>query len=400
MVGAAAACKVYPDSLLDADPVAEQDAGTGIVEGLEAGTGIGWWSGKAENGCVTAGQPSDDMRPAASDAPTIEPIYFGITRLLLGSQTQAGELNKDAWQEYGFDLDGICSLSPTCSDETEAVSCKGASSAVAYDGNYCRDNTFGRFEYFVTTIPEIGKKYELNDDIFNCGLCVGQYNILIKLSGYNGEANDDSVRIDLYASPGLEEQLPFDCKSDNQSTKLCWLDAAPWLIDEDSMDAPVEGPELADAKLFDGAAFVRDHYLFAHFPEQAMLRFPDQNAQFHPFPLRITKGIVTARVEKAADGTWALADGTIAGRVKGEDIVTGFREIGFCETDMRYGIMTGYVKANLDIMSSGEVAPDQSCDAISMGVGFTAQQATAGKLVKVPPLVECPAGAAGAGGSG
>ena len=46
-------------------------------------------------------------------------------------------------------------------------------------------------------VPEVSNKYGLSHEKLNCDLCVGHYNFLLRISGYNGKANDDRVRIDL-----------------------------------------------------------------------------------------------------------------------------------------------------------------------------------------------------------
>jgi hypothetical protein len=397
----APACKVYPDSLLDPLP----GGGSGSpAASSSGGTGLGFWSGPNQDGCLSASYPTSDQRPAPGDTTEIPPIYLAISRLWLGSQNLSGQLDKNAWQDFGFDLDHTCTLSPTCNPDADPVSCQRKISSVPPDGNNCRDNNFGRFEYFVVGVPEIGKKYGLNDDTFNCGLCFGKYNILIRLSGYNGQPNDDQVRVDLYDSPGLEMPLNFACDS-TATAQLCWLPDSPFLINRASMASPQDGPALSDAVLNDAQAYVRDGYVVVQLPERATLNFPGKSDGHRTYPLTLTRGLVTAKVNKSADGTWQLSDGVIAGRVKGDDVIQGFRRLGFCESDPFYGTMTSYVAANLDIYSDPAASSDVDCDSISMAVAFTAGQATPGKLADVDPLVDCPSdtvggsgGAAGAGG--
>ena len=74
-----------------------------------------------------------------------------------------------------------------------------------------------------------------------------------------------------------------------------------------------------------------------------------------------------------------------------------FRLIGFSENDFKYANMTEFVRTNLDIRADGTSDPAANCDAISLGLGFTARQVEPGKAVKVDDPVEC-AGDAGADG--
>lgn len=359
------------------------------------GTGIGWWSAPVGT-CFSAGTPKPSDRPAAASAVNIPPITLALRTMRIGSQDAANNFNLLAWQDLGLDLDGVCTSSPTCPADEPIGSCKPTSAAAATDGNYCRDNTFGKLEVNAANIPEVGGKYGLNDEAFNCALCTGAYNFLIKVSGYNGSPNDDQVRIDFYPSPGLEgTPLPWDCNATTWRNSPCFTADQPWLIRDTAVTTPQGGPDLPDATLADPNAYIRDGYLVANLPKDALFWFPSIKGRkadiATPFPLRFAQGIVTGHLKKAPDGTWSVEDGTIAGRTRGTDVLEGFRLIGFCESDPNYGLMTTFLHTNLDILASGQNDPNITCDAISVGIAYSATQAVAGKLIHVDDLVECPA---------
>lgn len=388
-----ATCKVYPDSLLD------PPASSGPQ--IEPSTGVGVWSGTGDGDCFSARQPTEDLRPGPSDEPEIDPFFLGLDQLFLGGQRLDGTKDKDAWQDFGFDLDNTCTASQTCDTERTASSCKRTQAGLVPDGNYCRDNNFGKLQNIVSGSEDVGGRYGLNDGAFNCGLCYGKYNILIRITGYNGAANDDQVRIDLYRSPGLEEDLPLTSCGGDPATRLCWWVAnGPWTIDRNGTSNP-SSATLAESQIADAQAFVRDGYLIAHFPPKALLWFPGKYLTTTTFPLLLSSGIVSARLHRADDGTFRLSDGVIGGRVTQEDVLQSFRWVGLCEGDPLLPIAQSSVKANLDITADPSADPETPCDSISLGIVFTARQANAGKLVDVPPLVECPppVGTGGAGGS-
>jgi len=395
LLALASTCKVYPDSLLDPRP-----GDTPIADGS---TGVGFWSGTGDNGCFSAKSPTEDLRPAATDASDIEPFFLGIDQLWLGGQRLDGTIDKDAWRDFGFDLDDKCTASATCDVEHTDSSCKRVTAGQAPDGNNCRDNNFGKLQNIVSGSSDVGGRLGLNDGTFNCGLCYGRYNILIRISGYNGTANDDDIRIDLYRSPGVETELPLTSCDGDPAARLCWwLAASTWTIDRASTVNHQATSGLPEAEIADPHAFVRDGYLVARFPEKALIWFPGTYQKNTTFPLQLTRGIVTARLARSEDSTWRMTDGVIGGRVTGEDVIWGFRRVGLCESDPLYGVAQSAIKANLDITAAPDAAPDAPCDSISLGVIFAARQATVGKLTDGPQLVECPpvGGAAGAGGSG
>ena len=264
-----------------------------------------------------------------------------------------------------------------------------SSAQVARDGQFCRDNTFGRLEYTAQLVPELAKKYGLNDDAFNCALCTGQYNFLLKITGYNGLPDDDQVRVDLYPSPGLEKPLPWNCALPDWKTHPCFTPDLPWTLRADSVLGSTSGVDVGPSKLFDDSAYVREGYLVVRLPEDTLFWFPGTKALAVAYPLALQKGIVTGRIVKGPDGVYRIEDGIIAGRAKKDDMLRGFRLIGFCEDDANFPLMEQFISSNLDTLSDGTTDPARPCDSMSVGLAFTGLQAKPGKLEAVQPLVEC-----------
>jgi len=376
-----AVCNIYTADLVTSTP------------GPAAGQGVGWWSGVGASGCYSAKMPAAAGRPTGHDTAELPPIYLAIRDLRLGSRAPDGGADPNAWQSLGFDLDSTCTSSPTCPMDDPVVSCKPTGAAVPTDGNYCRDNMFGKLEGYAANIPEIGGKYGLSDDAFNCALCRGDYNFLIRISHYNGKESDDQVRVDLYPSPGLEAPLPWSCTDGTWRNHPCFTSDAPWLVRDIGLTAKQGGPALPDAVIADANGYVRQGTLVLQLPPGSVFWFPGKRAAATAFPLTFSQSIVTGQLHKAADGTWSVDDGVIAGRSRKEDLIAAFRLIGFCETDTNYSVMTNFLSTGLDVLADGGNAPGVACDALSVGVGFTAIQAVAGKVAHVEPLVECQPGA-------
>ncbi len=376
-----------------------------LVPEIEAGSGIGWWSGGIDAGgqsCFSAKAPTPSERPAPGDTSEIPPIYLAVGTMRLGSQDPNFQPDAGAWQDLGMNLDNVCTNSPTCGQDNPTVSCKPTVAAISYDGNYCRDNTFGKLEVQASSIPEVGGKYGLNDDAFNCALCTGAYNFLIKVSSYNGGANDDSVRVDLYPSPGLVNVLPWSCSDPSWRVHPCFTADMPWYVRDTAVTQPTGGPSLPDAVLSDPNAYVRDGYIVAQLPTDTLFWFPTipgrKTDVATAFPIKFVQSLVAGQIKKAEDGTWSIVDGTIAGRSRESDVVQGFRLIGFCDSDPNYTLMQGFLHGSLDILANGQVDPNTTCDAISVGIAFSARQATPGPLIHVDNLVECAGSDAGADG--
>lgn len=375
-----AQCSVYDTSLL-----------APATPGVTPKGGVGWWSGPGDRGCFSARAPRPEDRPAAgpSSAKVIPPIYLAVQSTRLGSLSETGQLDNNAWQDIGFDIDGVCTGVESCQGEDSPPSCKPTVPQISLDGHDCRDNTFGRLEYAAALVPELSKTYGLSDDAFNCALCVGDYNYLFRVSSYNGEPNDDRVRVDLYPSTGLDKPLPWDCRDPTWKDRPCFTPEQQFQVTPESMREPRSGPDLADGVIFDDAAYVRDGYLIVKFPENTLIYFPGFKALVVAYPIRIQKGIVAGKLNRDPDGVWRITDGTIGGRVFGTDLVKGFRELGLCEQDPNYFVMTDFVNKNLDVLADGRSDPNATCDAMSLGISFKAQQIVAGKVTAVEPLKEC-----------
>lgn len=333
--------------------------------------------------------PTPDGRPPKGSDKVLPPIYLAVQSTRLGSLDETGKLDNNAWKEIGFDLDGVCTGSDTCEGEDSPPSCKPTVPQISIDGHLCRDNTFGRLEYAAALVPELSKTYGLNDDAFNCALCVGDYNYLFRISDYNGEENDDQVRVDLYPSPGLETPLPWDCKNPSWKDHPCFTPDQRFQVTPESMGTPKAGPDLGDAKVFDAAAYVREGYVIMKLPDDALVWFPGYKALVVAYPILLQKGVIAGKLTRGADAVWRITDGTIGGRVRGADVVKGFRDLGLCEQDKNYSVMVDFVNKNLDVLADGRNDPNATCDAMSAGMVFTAQQILAGKLATVEPLKEC-----------
>ena len=128
-----------------------------------------------------AGRPTRTDLPHGSDK-VLPPIYLAVQSTRLGSLNEDGGLDNNAWQDIGFDLDGVCTGVESCPGDDSPPSCKPTVPQISTDGHDCRDNTFGRLEYAAALIPELAKKYGLSDDAFNCALCVGDYNYLFRIT--------------------------------------------------------------------------------------------------------------------------------------------------------------------------------------------------------------------------
>lgn len=379
------ACAVYDESLLE---------GSGAVSKDLWGSGVGWWSSKRADGCVSAGVPRSDQRPSGASGDGVGPLYFAVRSMALGSLDRDQEPTKDAWKELGFDLDGMCTASDTCPTAAYAVPCQTIG-VTPPDGNYCRDNSFGKLEAEAVQLGGVGKDFGLSNDGFNCALCRGDYNFVIKITGWNGQPNDSNVRIDLYPSPGITQKPSWVCSLQAADgawrSNPCWTTADEWAVQEGSFEGAIPSSgDLPNAKLNDPSAYVRDGFVVGQLPADASFWFPGESAA-RAYPLTLQGGIFAGKLSEQ-DGSYTIEDGTIAGRAKVVDMIQGFRELGVCEGHEFFGPINLFVNGGTDVLANGAISPEAACDAVSVGIGFRAEQASFSRTAAaVTPLPGCPA---------
>ncbi|HET8938239.1 MAG TPA: hypothetical protein VFN67_32570 [Polyangiales bacterium] len=373
---------------------------TGMSTGGTASTnsvcrgGECWWSGMSGE-CRSADVPKEEDRPSADDGGTsLSDLYFGWTRIWIGETNLDGEASMDAWQSFGFDLDGLCTNSSTCGEIQNVQACRPGSGQIPFDGESCRDNTFASLQPVAAAVPEIGQRFGISEDEFNCNLRRGTYTVVTRLSGYNGRPDDSEVRVDLYISPGLVREQPWQCPTEDFATLYpLWRLSDPFKIDPANLTGPIakEG-SLPDSSVSDPQAYVRDGYLISHLPDGAVLRLAADGTRYRGFALKSYKSVWSGRLERAQDGRWHMHDGLAAGRVMGDDLIMSFRQIGLCPgvgLDGFYDSVVDYIKTNSDLLSDGTNDPERACDAMSFGIGFEASQLTTGKVANATPIVEC-----------
>ncbi len=366
------------------------NAGVGNA-GADCGAGVCWWSGQSPSGCDTAGVPTPEMRPKQGMDVEQPPIYLGLTSVRLGALDANGN-GTDEWQQLGLDLDGVCTNSITCASETR-TSCRSGSAELPFDGELCRDNTFGRLFELAAAVPDLSTTLGVNETDLNCLLWNGAFTIITKVTGYNGMADDDRVRVDFYISPGTETPSPWTCPlAEFANTFPRWLTSTPWRISANELTAPIsEAGQLPDSTIADADAYVRQGYLAARLPRGSRLGFAGEDDPFPGFDLTFAdEAVYTGEISRGRDGTWLVRDGLLAGRILSDDILDSFRAVGFCPTNPLYAGLENFVRANADVLGDGTTDDERACDALSAGIAFEAAQVRPGQSEVRPARPGCP----------
>jgi len=304
----------------------------------------------------TCGHALAPSPPAVTNAGGDEEFVVALKTMRLQNNVPGADAGP-----LGLDLDRFC----TCA--TEGPSCiapMGQPDGGSCDGVEGRDHAsdllFDRLAAALSK-PDMGAFYTEF-------ATKGVWSVLFRVRGYNGQPNDDEVRLDWYVSGGFGAQ-PL------------WDGSDAWPIAAKSLQAGTM--DLEQPRYFDAKAYVTDGVLVASLPEGAV----ELGGGLTNIELRLTTGTLMGRVVKGADGRYSLLDSLIAMRIKIEDVfvmISRFRDEegnAFCTSDL---LWTEIIKRNICLapdIQAGAPEPNKPCNAVSFSMGFDAYPAQLGPVV-------------------
>jgi hypothetical protein len=354
-------CALYSSSLIGS-------AITGDDAGSNAAT-------CAETHAVPPSRPAADD---GGDGPDIPAVVAALRTIDIGvSDIDA------AIPPFGFDLDNDC----TCPGPP---SCAPSKIAPPGDAGITCDDEAGRDNTDIQLFRLLQGPASTGTAQINQGLTAGQYGLLFVITNYNGTANDSSVNVDFYVSNGLNRSpdggIPTPLFNGNDF----------WTIDPNSLTG---GQPVFSA---DGA-YVSNNVLVAKLAQLPVV-FGDRSF-LGGATMQLSDAVVVGQLQlvSVVDGDGgtlrlALTGGTIAGRWPTSKMLGTLATIpaggGFlCGTDpskknqFDYQTFKGVICGNADIsqlQGNDNQTPLAPCDAISVGMQFTATPAQLGAMLAVP----------------
>lgn len=296
----------------------------------------------------TAGGPIPSAPSDASVADARNVVTFAVDRIFLGDTTPDGVASPEGWESFGYDLDHV--TSPSTSHECWLSGGDGVGGI---------DNSFGAFVAqgdLVALFTDFAEPKQNLSMLETHQIAQGRWTLLFEVAGLPANNNADTVGIDLQVFVG-----------------------AP-LSDPASMDWPVLASSVADgATLASGArthftdGFVTAGRFVATSPD-AVLTLPLMESNGVVVPLKIHHAAVAFSpvVDNPYTRSQHLEHGLVVGVLdpselnvaltRGSPLTT---KDGSC-----FPIPTGPTH---DIMSDETQQPFTYCNAISIGVGFTAR---------------------------
>ena len=357
---------------------------------------------RREDSCEVSQLPPTTFQ-APPDEPSMsvldeEPFFLAMSRVWIGQTTLDGADDPTgAWETYGFDLDGLCTNTTTCEDSEDAPLCVPRAQSDAVDGAYCADNMFARLVGFASQAPSVGPQYGLTERRINCGLRRGEYNVLLRISDYNGLENDESVRIDLYSSPGLEQFTSLKCPdldegAPNPLTFPPIPAGAPWYLSSESVEGAVPANQTTpNSKFAIADAYVQNGMLVGHLPQGYDWVLPGDRSSMPGWHSRFTQFYVLGKLAKNKSNLWTIEQGIFAGVQSLKDMQSSFREVGLCgdEPGEPLSLVTAFLDEYADMPTNIGADPLEACDGVSSQIAFSAAQARGGQVLKTEPRVNC-----------
>jgi hypothetical protein len=361
---------------------------------LDAGVSASTGTGGSGAGPPACGATYPDPPGGQSDGGDTGTIVVAVHTINLGD---------NGGTPPGYDLDNTC----TCI-KGGGESCVGRSTNAA---TYCDapggidDQTLLLVELIQTAIGA----GSFGSVFFSQAAGEGHWSLLIEITGYNGEANDPEVQVAIYPSPGY---VPSDAGVPPQ-----WDGTDAWRISSTSLvtndggtgDLGLDGGTVGDggivARYQATGAYVSNGTLVASIPQSELIF---QGGSSSVFQLELSDGVLTGKLvvhSTPLGEQWSLTNGIIAARWALTDIfddLASYRDENgapICTNQVAYDVAKSTICNDADILVNAAAPKSDACDALSFGLGFTADPATLGPIVDAGATPEggCPPGESPAG---
>jgi hypothetical protein len=316
----------------------------------------------ADNQAGSPGLPPGEPDGPQADGTT--PTVLAVTRLFLGDTDRDGNASADAWQQFGYDLDGLAS---TAEDEEHCMPVEGADPNVKEDGPNGIDNAFGHKIIPVIRVLESQPSENAAEQIES-----GVFTYLFRFNNLGSGQTQTGVDAALLHGAPLSEPPLFD------GTDV-------WPVTAESVhDGNLDTPRVVFPASFvsDGTWVSGDKTDF-----QLIVTISGLALVFNLHGAIITMDVSGTGSEAAA------VNGIIAGVLEQEELVGEFRRaVGAFNSDFCSGLLIDNLAATVrrasDIMVDGTNGDaSQTCNAVSVGLGFEAHAANLGEVApEQPPL--------------
>jgi hypothetical protein len=256
----------------------------------------------------------------------------------------------------GYDLDHVC----TCFRDA-GNACSGKATPSTYcDADGGVDNQASKL---IGLVGEFAASV-FGSSVFSAQANSGKWTLLFRVDGYNGQPNDPAVNVALYPATGIP--MPN------------WDGFDQWPVVASSVDGGVNAPYFVS----DGA-YVSNGVLVATMPTgELTIHGGGQDT----ITVRLSAGVITANLSQLGP-SWRLQSGVFAGRWSLTEIfksLSSYRDNNgkpLCTDQLvQYTVVKQLICQDADILVNDTMPKSAPCDALSIGIGFTADPALLGGI--------------------
>jgi hypothetical protein len=306
-------------------------------------------SGPAPTSVVPPPRPPGDPVPSG----TGKTVWFIAQHFYLGSTTVSGTASKDAWKDWGYDLDHVCT-GPTEAAENIGTCFKtvGASSSVLVDGNGCRDNDWG--SQLVPLIVEFDAPFE---DTANVNIADGFGSWILEVRDLDDGADDTYAPGALYKAVDWQIFHTGKPKFDGSDVREVTADS-------------VSGFDLNKPITNFTHGYISGNIWVSGEGTNIIAAVPVSGVTAS---LNVVGGVITVglQADHSAGGL-----GVMAGALSTDQVKAFIRPVaatlGLCPGTGLYDALVSRVENYVDLVAASPTLQDTTvqCDAMSLGIGF------------------------------
>jgi hypothetical protein len=340
-----------------------------------AGLGVGALILAVAQGCSSSSSPSGGgggngsaggppAKPSAGATTVTTEHNFALYSLLLGDTDRSGVTNRQAWMNFGYNLDGKASTKDSTDTCTLAA---GASKTAQLDGNNGIDNSFGEniLPIIQSTAGSDASK-KINDSIQQ-----GHFTVMIDTVGLDDSSTTQTatgLSAKLYAGAN------FDAITANTGKQPTFTPVDDWPVRPELLSSP--GDVTSSKVKFGDSYVVNGTFVSQAYAPGTSSSDITLSLTFSGVALDLTVHAAVITFDHAAG---AANNGTIAGVIKTDELISGLKTVaGRISTSLCSGSAFDSIAAEIkqasDIMHDGTNAAGTACDGISIGLGFIGKE--------------------------
>ncbi len=332
-------------------------AGVDVGQGSSATTGAGGGAGgsammvtAAGTGGGGAGGGTGGSEPSA--CVPFDGAVLAVDKLYLGGRTFDDKESSVAWKDFGFNLDN---LTTTSNFATHCKPAAGGSTSVFEDGSSGRDNSFGRNVRVIleALVPSL-------DGQANDAITAGQFSQIFVFPGLGSSGDAEALVTKVYGA-GVLGKAPS------------WNGADCWPILYENLLDP---KDVGSAKTVYPASTLVKNVWNSNGTSDMVLTL---NVAGQSVPIKIYQARMAVQLAATHQGG---ALGHIGGYLKSEEFVQTLRAVSGAINKAACQLFDGGVADQLrrasDLLDDGTQDPTKTCNAISVGLGFTLRQVALG----------------------